>query len=197
MPELRPHAALLLAAGGSKRLGEPKQLLTRDGVPLVRIMAGSLLATAPEMLVIVTGGSGRAVAEALADLDVHIVDNPDWTNGLASSLQRGVASLPPRPILIAGTDQPALTSEHLVALLHHGADGEDVVTEYTDKARGIPVFLSVATRQMINALRGDTGLRELWTATGKRPRRVRAPALGFDIDTPAERDLARAQGLID
>ncbi|MFT8807345.1 nucleotidyltransferase family protein [Gluconobacter sp.] len=193
------HSALLLAAGGSTRLGRPKQLLTIGGEPLVRHVARLLLATQPECLVVVTGGAGAEIRDALADLDIVTVQNEDWQTGLASSLRYGHRMLEQdnTPLLIAGTDQPRLTEHHLRTLLKHGTVGKDVVTAYGQEGRGIPVLLSPATRRRIDGLHGDTGLRHLWKNAGVTPALVEAPELAFDIDTPEQLDAAGRAGWID
>lgn len=194
-----PHSALLLAAGGSKRLGRPKQLLNIGGVPLVRHMAELLLETQPTRLVVVTGGAETGVREALVGLDSVTVQNEDWQTGLASSLRCGHRALAQNnaPLLIAGTDQPRLTESHLRALLEHAATEKDVVTAYGPESRGIPVLLSPATQQRIDVLSGDTGLRQLWKNAETVPVLVDAPELAFDIDTPAQLDAAIRAGWID
>lgn len=196
---MKRHSALLLAAGGSTRLGRPKQLLSIGGVPLVRHVARLLLATRPEHLVVVTGGAEAAIRQALAGLDVVLVQNEDWQTGMASSLRCGHQALAGTslPLLITGTDQPCLTERHLRVLLEQDADGKDVITSYGEDGRGIPALLSPATQQRIQGLQGDTGLRQLWKTTQTAPICVCAPELGFDIDTPEQLDAAVRAGWID
>lgn len=193
------HSALLLAAGGSTRLGRPKQLLTIHGVPLVRHIAELLLETGPERLVVVTGGAATETGQALAGLDSVLVQNDDWKTGMASSLQCGYRALgtDPGPLLIAGTDQPCLTCEHLNTLVRQSNNHTDVVTAYGEEGRGIPVLLSPATQLRLADLRGDTGLRQLWKNGASTPAFLHAPELGFDIDTPEQLDAAIRAGWID
>lgn len=196
---MKRHSTLLLAAGGSNRLGRPKQLLSIGGVPLVRHVTQLLLATRPEHLVVVTGGAEAAVRQALAGLDVVLVWNEVWQSGMASSLRCGHQALARSglPLLIAGTDQPRLTEQHLRRFLEQEADGKDVITSYGEEGRGIPVLLSPATQDRIQALQGDTGLRQLWKNAQARPVCVDAPELGFDIDTPEQLVTAVRNGWID
>lgn len=196
---MKRHAALLLAAGGSIRLGRPKQLLRIGGVPLVRHVAQLLLATRPECLVVVTGGADAAVRESLTGLNVILVRNGDWQTGLASSLRCGHQALAQRglPLLIAATDQPRLTERHLHALLEQGLSNKDIITSYGKDGRGIPVLLSAVTQARIENLKGDTGLRQLWRNAQATPVCVDAPELGFDIDTPEQLDSAVRNGWID
>jgi molybdenum cofactor cytidylyltransferase len=89
------HAAILLAAGGSRRLGAPKQLVTIDGEPLVRRAALALLATNPEQLYIVVGAMAASVYASVADLGAQRIECLDWSLGLSASLRAGGMSMFP------------------------------------------------------------------------------------------------------
>src|SRR4051794_5950231 len=92
MPESRV-AALVLAAGSSARMGRPKQLLDWDGRPLVRAAAEVALAARLSPLLVVVGGAAAEVANALEDLPLRIVANPDYANGQSTSLRAGISAL--------------------------------------------------------------------------------------------------------
>lgn len=115
------HAALVLAAGAARRLGRSKQLLTRDGEPLVRRAARIALQTAPRRCVVVVGADADLVMEALRGLDVEIVRHAGWADGMGTSLAALRAHVHEdttlRRSLILGCDQPALDTPHLRSLL--------------------------------------------------------------------------------
>src|SRR5687767_4764025 len=83
---------ILLAAGGSTRLGEPKQLIVYEGETLIRRAAETLLASCCSPAVVVVGSDERAVSE-LDGLDVHITRNEEWRSGMGSSLKLGLAQI--------------------------------------------------------------------------------------------------------
>ena len=196
-----PHMAVVLAAGGSRRLGQAKQLLMRDGETLVHRMARLALATQAARVLLVAGGHADAVRAAVAGLDVEILMNPDWEEGLASSLRLAATTLEGShaPCLLLGCDQPALQASHLQRLLDGAAASESAcaATVHGD-ALGIPVVVSPAVLAQARALNGDRGLRQ---ALQRLPREsihlLDASELQFDLDTPADVQTAIERGLLD
>ena len=192
------HAALLLAAGGSMRLGRPKALLQRDGEPLVRRVARMLLATQPCELVVIVGSHAEHIAAALADLPMRCVHNRAWESGLASSLQCGAHALAAHPggTLVATVDQLHLTPQHLIALLAPPDAQRDVVSHYGG-ILGVPARISAATLQDASGLHGDVGFGRHWRSARPAPIRITSPTLLEDLDTPDDLQRAIAAGWID
>ena len=92
----RSVAAIVLAAGRSTRMGGPNKLLeTISGKPLVRIAAEQALSSRASPVVVVSGHERARVEAALASLDVRLVHNPDYAQGLSTSVKAGLAALPP------------------------------------------------------------------------------------------------------
>lgn len=183
------HGAVLLAAGASKRLGRPKQLIEIDGEPLLHRVARALLATRPVECIVVLGHEAKHVRGALADLDVRIVVVADRASGMAASLRAGVAALDARcaGALVALTDQPALDEDHLQALCAawHRLPDKAVASAYAD-VRGVPALLPRQWFDSIARLRGDVGARELLRARSDDVIVIDAPRLAFDVDTQAD-----------
>ena len=190
------HDAVILAAGGSRRLGRPKQLLTRDGETLVARVARLVLATTPQRTIVVVGAHGNEVTASLADLDVQVVANELWPTGMASSLRLAAREMAgrERPTLVTVVVQPALEARHLLALLAAHGDDRDTVSRYGD-ARGVPVVLRASTLSRGMELEGDAGFRDLWGDLA--PRSVHADELGDDLDDEADLRRAVAAGWLD
>ncbi|MDQ0011399.1 molybdenum cofactor cytidylyltransferase [Luteibacter jiangsuensis] len=190
------HDAVVLAAGGSRRLGRPKQLLTVGGEPLVARVARLALGTRPSRTLVIVGAYQDVVTAALAPCDVEIIVNPAWTTGMASSLHLAARVLHDRdlPVLLSVVDQPALVASHFDALLAAHDDSRDTVSAYGE-ALGIPAVLRASTLTRARVLAGDMGFRHLWAQVP--PHAVRADELGEDLDDEAAVARATAAGLLD
>lgn len=190
------HDAVILAAGGSRRLGHPKQLLISRGETLVSRITRLVLETRPARTLVIVGAQAAAVSAALEGKDVEVVTNGDWASGLASSLGHAARALAGRnrPVLVTVVDQPALEARHFSALLAaHGAD-RDTVTAYGD-GLGVPAVLRASTLAGATALQGDKGFRQLWAETA--PRAVPAEELSHDLDEESDVTRAMTAGWLD
>lgn len=122
------HAVIILASGLSQRLGQAKQLLKKDGEPLIRYMARLALATQSQAIIIVIPEDNPLIASAITELAtqhaiIHTVTNPTPETGMAHSLYLGIEALVNlddsliNRVLIMGIDQVLLDEEHLLTLL--------------------------------------------------------------------------------
>jgi molybdenum cofactor cytidylyltransferase len=195
------HVAIVLAAGGSRRLGRAKQLLTRDGETLVHRVVRLAAATRPLRLLLVTGAYADQVREAIAGLEVETVFNEDWSVGLASSLRVVASALEAcdAPCLILGCDQPALGQDHLQRLLEGAASSVARCSATSHgNAPGIPAVVTATLLKEARDLEGDRGLRtSLRHLPAEALHLLEAPELQFDLDTPADVEKAIIGGLLD
>ena len=180
-------SVILLAAGGSRRLGRPKQLVAIGGEPLVRRIARVAAEVAGEVIVVL-GARAEEVAGALDGLAVSTVINERWEEGVGASIACGaLASRPGSALLVLTCDQPRLTASHLAALLAaHAASGGVVASRYAGTL-GVPAVFPPALRGALGALGGDRGAKSLLLA--HQAAAIEWPAGEDDIDTEA--DLAR------
>jgi molybdenum cofactor cytidylyltransferase len=183
-----PHWCIVLAAGASRRLGRPKQLVqARDGVPLVVLACRRALATRPAGLVVVVGARGSQVSARLREFPATVVSNRKWRDGLASSLRVGVERVPSYApsVLVLTVDQWAVTTADLRKLLRAGAPA---CAAY-DGAIGVPALLPRCWRPEIRALRGDRGAGRLLSRAGVE--HVSMPSAGRDLDVPLDLEALR------
>jgi molybdenum cofactor cytidylyltransferase len=195
------HAAVVLAAGGSRRLGRPKQLLCRDGETLVHRAVRLAAATHPQRLLLITGADAMRIAEAGAGFDAECTVNRDWSQGLASSLKRAASALAgfEGKVLVLACDQPALESHHLQALLDGASQSASgCAATAHGNAAGIPALVTMAMLTEASArLEGDRGLGAQLTALAAAVWRMDAPELRLDIDHEDDVEAALGLGLLD
>jgi molybdenum cofactor cytidylyltransferase len=195
------HAAIVLAAGGSRRLGQPKQLLERGGETLLHRAARLAAATNPGRLLIVLGAYQQEMRAALADIDAEIVFNTDWERGLGSSLCLATQQLASHSgqTLVLGCDQPALALDHLSRLLLIAAAAASGCAATVHAGQpGIPAVISSALLAQAVHLNADRGLGAVLRALPAGSiALLDAPELGRDIDDAGDLAKAVAAGLID
>ncbi|HUC61593.1 MAG TPA: molybdopterin-binding/glycosyltransferase family 2 protein [Alphaproteobacteria bacterium] len=166
MPRAPKIAALLLAAGLSRRMGKANKLLAEiDGAPMVARAADAILASKASPVLVVTGHEAERVRAALAGRALGFVHNPDYAQGLASSLKRGLASLPGDVdgALICLGDMPRIAPagiDRLIAAFNPVEGRAICVPTYRGK-RGNPVLLAKRYFSEMQRLSGDTGARPL------------------------------------
>jgi molybdenum cofactor cytidylyltransferase len=187
----RNMAALVLAAGRSSRMGGPNKLLEKiAGRPLVRIVAEAALGSQARPVIVVTGHQRERVEAALAGLPVKFVHNPQFADGLGTSLRTGIAALPAEAdgAVICLGDMPQVDAALIDRLL--GAFDPDkgalVVVPSIEGKRGNPVVWSRRFFPDLMAVEGDVGARHL---IGRYPEAVtELPLTGTaaltDVDTP-------------
>ncbi|HEX8375094.1 MAG TPA: molybdopterin-binding/glycosyltransferase family 2 protein [Geminicoccaceae bacterium] len=186
-------AALVLAAGSSRRMGERNKLLIEvDGQPMVRRAVLAALDSGVREVVVVTGHQRERVEATLADLPVRYAHNPEYADGgLSSSLKAGVGALGDdlAGALVCLGDMPRVTSAHLRRLLGAfgpASGGRAIVVPTHAGKRGNPVLWSSAYFHAMRELEGDVGARHLIAQHAADVVEVEldddAPLL--DVDTP-------------
>jgi molybdenum cofactor cytidylyltransferase len=189
-PDGRRVAAILLAAGRSTRMGGPNKLLEQiGGTALVRIAAEEALRSRADPVIVVTGHQRDRVEAALAGLDVHCLHNPDFAEGLSTSLRTGIAAVPPEAdgAIICLGDMPQVRAPMIDRLIaaFDPANGGLIVVPTINGKRGNPVVWSRRFFPELVALEGDVGARHVIGRYGEAVVEVAAdPAALIDVDTP-------------
>lgn len=188
--------ALLLAAGGSSRMGRPKQLIRVEGESLVRRMTRRLVALNSGDVMVVTGSNSQAISDELSGLPIQLVSNPGWKSGMASSLAAGVKSLPDEceGVLILLCDQWQIDLNDLRELVHSWrVDISRISTAcWHDEGRqviGPPAIFPRTLFEELITLKGDRGARVVIEKHREQTSIVEMESACFDLDEPA--DLAR------
>lgn len=183
-------AAVILAAGASRRLGEPKQLIQVEGESLLRRSARLALEAGCAPVFVVAGFEAPRMRAEVEGLRVEVVVNPDWQEGMGSSLRCGVSAADGwRPkvdgVLVMVCDQPRLTVEHLQRLVQmHRLGGQQITASRYAGRAGVPAVFAPEMFPELEAVHGDRGARDL---TEREPGRVQTIdwAEGVvDVDLP-------------
>jgi molybdenum cofactor cytidylyltransferase len=194
-----PVAAIVLAAGASRRLGQPKQLLLLDGEALIARSVRLAEEAGATPLIAVLGAHHELTRAALPlnpmDKSTAVIPvvNSAWEQGIASSIHAGLRALedcaPQVPgVLILGCDQPRLTAGHLRALLAAFAAqaAPAMVASAYAGVRGIPAVFPRMVFPQLLALRGDQGARALLLRSTCPLIELSFPGGEVDIDMPAD-----------
>ncbi len=183
-------AFVVLAAGGSTRLGQPKQLVEIDGETLVRRAVAACLATCAGPVAVVLGAGSVAVDAAVGDLPVARVFNDDWKTGMASSIRAGVRwaqSTPANALVIVLVDQLRIGATHLLALRDAWLAGAPIAASRWDEVVGAPALFDRGRWEALAGLEGDHGANALLRSPEVVA--IDCPLGALDIDTPI--DIAR------
>ncbi|MEU9962134.1 nucleotidyltransferase family protein [Streptomyces sp. NPDC050982] len=186
-------AGLLLAAGGGRRLGgRPKALLTHQGHPLVEHAVGTLRAGGCTRIHVVLGAAADAVRERALLSGCVLVDNPEWAQGMGSSLRAGLDSLAGtgvRAVLVSLVDQPGIGPEAVARVHAAYASDETLAAAAYDGERGHPVLFGARHWAGIAATAtGDRGARAYLKAHEEEIVLVECGdvAQPYDIDTEGD-----------
>jgi molybdenum cofactor cytidylyltransferase len=181
---------VVLAAGGSSRMGEPKQLLDLAGRPLVRRAAETALAAGCGPVFVVIGPHGEPIRQALARLPVEMVLNPDWQEGIGTSIRSGVAAALGRrvdSVMISLADQPLITPGALARLAEaHRTSGRPVVASRYAGTIGVPALFSREIVPQLLALAPGEGCKRILLEAGDDVLVLDCPEAENDVDTPAD-----------
>lgn len=187
----RDITAIILAAGRSTRMGGPNKLLAElNGTPLVRIVAEQAIASRTSDVIVVTGHQSDQVQAALKGLKVRFVRNPDFADGLATSVKAGIAAVSPQAdgAVVCLGDMPLIDAHLLDRLIEAFAPdrGSLIAVPVSDGRRGNPVLWSRRFFDELMTLDGDIGARHLIARHAEAVTEVAVDgnAAFLDIDTP-------------
>ena len=184
--------AVLLAAGASRRFGDENKLLAEiEGIALVRRVAKEIVNSRAAGIIAVTGFESERIREALTGLEIKFAENPDFAEGLASSIKCGVAALPADATgaMIVLADMPGMAQAHLnrlISIFESVSHEKIVYSERKDGSQVSPVIWPARYFNALKKLEGDRGAKHLirQNAQATRPVNVDNEKMLGDIDTP-------------
>lgn len=181
-------AILVLAAGSSKRLGTPKQLLPYKEGTLLQDTISKLSVLQDQNIYVVLGAHYDRIKTTIEHLPVTIIKNSAWENGLGSSIAMGISSVYQvkgiQKVLITLADLPLFESSNYQALLdlHREHSLGITITKYSDN-KGVPVIFNSNYFKSLMGLSGDEGAKSILLQNKSDVEHYDANIAYFDIDT--------------
>jgi molybdenum cofactor cytidylyltransferase len=195
-PAERFVTGLVLAAGGSRRLGEPKQLLPYRSGTLLDHTLSTARASRFDQLIVALGGSSEEIRRRVDLSGADVVENPGFGEGCSSSIAAGLGAIDPRSELLVLTlgDQPGVTPDVVQALIA-GTERDTILAACRyDDGRGHPLAFGRALFGELRELHGD---KAVWKLMDRRPNdvvEVRVPGpIPRDVDTRADYEAVLAE----
>jgi molybdenum cofactor cytidylyltransferase len=190
-------AAVVLAAGGSTRFGQPKQLAVFQDKTFVRRIVAAANEAGCAPIVVVVGPNAAQIASELTGLPVSIAEHPNWSNGLGSSIAVGVehaanitADLD--AVILLTCDQPFVNAAALRQLIQlYLENGKPIVASAYAETLGIPALFDRSCFAELLQLTGDSGAKRIILAQQRDVVPFDFPAAAIDIDTAADYEKLR------
>jgi molybdenum cofactor cytidylyltransferase len=188
-----PVAAIILAAGESRRLGQPKQLLTYRGQTLVERAIRLANEAGASPVLVVLGANFATILAAIQSSNSIPVHNDRWRQGIASSIEAGIRALSvcapeAEGVLLMGCDQPRLTADHLRSLItaFEGQTTAAIAASSYAGVRAVPAVFPRATFPELRSLSGDKGARSVIEGAPCAVAAVEFEGGEVDIDAPED-----------
>ena len=184
-------AVLILAAGESKRIGKPKQLLPYKKSNLLLEKIKQFQSLDRVQVFVVLGAYFKDIFPLLRELPVKVVMNTNWQEGMGSSLSKGIELIQKKEmfdrVLITLSDLPLMESSHYEELIELSKNtGKRIIqTEYEDTA-GVPVIFDKSLFRSLARSKNDEGAKPLIEKYKKEVLKLRSKTPYFDVDTPEE-----------
>jgi molybdenum cofactor cytidylyltransferase len=190
MPKKSKIAVLIMAAGGSTRIGSPKQLLKWKDSNLLVYTISKAIQLKVSKIIVVLGANSEEIISQLDQNKIRILVNHDWELGLGSSISEGVKFIQKSypdisAVLIMLSDQPLIEQEHfikMIRLFEHNTK-KIIVTEYDDEKQGVPALFDNFYFKDLCALNADYGAKHLFKKYSKDIHEIVNKNASFDIDT--------------
>ncbi|MCX6181872.1 MAG: nucleotidyltransferase family protein [Bacteroidetes bacterium] len=188
---------VILAAGSSSRLGQSKQLVKINNETLLQRSIKIALASAANEVLVVLGANAEAHRESIAHLSAKTIYNPDWQQGIGSSIKAGITYFDKKNIdavIILVCDQVFLKTQHLQKIIANFQENKSTIVASKYKGIvGVPCLFHKSLFNEIAKMNDDVGAKKIITKFSNNTIYVDFPEGEFDVDTLD--DLERLRGM--
>lgn len=183
---------ILLAAGGSTRMGQPKQLLPWGDKTLIEHQVENLLIIGSPVIVVL-GNASAQVIPVLEKYNIEVVINPNWATGLASSVVSGIKHVTEKypdskGVMTALLDLPLISPQHYLNLLNvfKPETGQIIISTSADGWKGVPAVFDKCYFDELSILKGDEGAKNIISKQMSKAINIDCGILLKDLDTPED-----------
>lgn len=183
-------AIIILAAGASSRMGAPKQLLLVDGKTLIKRICDTAIDTPCHPIVAVLGANRNLIRKETERMPITVIDNPQWENGMSSSIKMGLAGayMTEKAIdaaIFLTVDMPYVSAELINKMIEKAESDEkiEIVACKYDNQMGIPVLFKRTLFTDLLELKGDEGAKKVVIKNKDKTAFIDFPEGKLDLDT--------------
>jgi molybdenum cofactor cytidylyltransferase len=197
---MRNIGAIILAAGGSSRFGQAKQLLSFHGESLVRRAVRTVIEAGCACVAVVVGDARDRIEIELRETPAVIVENPEWRRGLGTSIRCGLRHLlRSQPeldaVVLLACDQPFVDASVITSLIAQRENsGKLIVACSYANTLGIPALFARSCFESLLVLPDDSGAKALIESRSADVAQIEFEKGAIDIDTPADFERIRTKG---
>ncbi|GAB4544877.1 MAG: nucleotidyltransferase family protein [Pleurocapsa sp.] len=182
--------AIILAAGASRRMGQPKQLLSYKGQTLLSYVTNCAIASSCNPVIVILGANAEKIEPEIAQLSITIIKNNNWNEGIASSISCGIKylqkqDLNPDGVIFLTCDQPFISTEIIEELINnYYSTKQPIIASKYGKSLGIPALFSRALFSELTQLKGNRGAKKIINKYPDLVSVINFPQGIIDLDTP-------------
>ena len=183
-------SAIILAAGASRRMGRPKQLLPYRGQTLLGHIIQCVLVSSCSPVIVVLGAHADKITPTIEHFSIEIVNNSDWLQGMSSSIQCGLNYLRDRfieGVIFLACDQPFISTEIIEQLINlHTQSDKPIIASQYGEIIGVPALFARSVCPELMQLKGDVGAKSIIQKNRDRVATIKFNGGEIDLDTLAE-----------
>jgi molybdenum cofactor cytidylyltransferase len=184
---------IILAAGASSRMGAPKQLLLVDGKTLIKRICDTAMDTTCHPIVVVLGANRNLIRNETERMPITVIDNPQWENGMSSSIKMGLAGAymtekAIEAVIFLTVDMPYVSAELINKMIEKAESDEkiEIVACKYENQMGIPVLFKRSIFTDLLELSGDEGAKKVVVKNKDKTVFIDFPEGKLDLDTVEE-----------